>query len=254
MNSTTPLVDAAVNDTAFEDKNQPHTDWITADAGRKIEKKLNEAVEKIDDLKNKLAKWESELSSVMPPDFKDWHQNSRDEWPEVARGVIKSLREREEFAFSCLNEERNALLASRAREAQLRTALEWCSVAIERFVLPPTMHAGFCGPESGCDGICQENVAFAEGVSQIQKALTLPAPPVVPVGDVKPLVDALALDQPCSILTLLDECADALDHLFDHHGCDADGWEGWNDDRKTCRTMRGAIGNALSTFTAKHKL
>jgi hypothetical protein len=43
MNSTTPLVDAAVDDTAFEDKNQPHTDWITAHAGREIEEKMNEA-------------------------------------------------------------------------------------------------------------------------------------------------------------------------------------------------------------------
>lgn len=122
MNTTTPLVDAAVDDTALEDKNQPHTDWITADAGRKIEKKLNEAVEKIDDLKNKLAKWESELSSVMPPDFKDWHQNSRDEWPEVAKGVIKSLREREEFAYTSLNLKHDALKESHAREAQLRAA------------------------------------------------------------------------------------------------------------------------------------
>ena len=43
MSTTTPLVDAAVNDTAFEDKSQPHTDWITAYAAREIEEKLNKS-------------------------------------------------------------------------------------------------------------------------------------------------------------------------------------------------------------------
>ena len=47
-----------------------------------------------------LAKWESELSKVMPPDFKDWWQNSRDEWPEVARRTIEALKAREEEAWA----------------------------------------------------------------------------------------------------------------------------------------------------------
>jgi hypothetical protein len=45
----------------------------------------------------KLAKWESELSKVMPADFKDWWRNSRDEWPEVARMVIEGLRKNTEL-------------------------------------------------------------------------------------------------------------------------------------------------------------
>lgn len=43
--------------------------------------------------------WESELSAVMPPDFKDWFQNDKSEWPVVARQVIESLREREAFCM-----------------------------------------------------------------------------------------------------------------------------------------------------------
>jgi len=32
------------------------------------------------------------LSAVMPPDFKDWHQNSKQEWPQIAAEVIQNLR------------------------------------------------------------------------------------------------------------------------------------------------------------------
>lgn len=42
----------------------------------------------------RVADYESRLSSVMPPDFKDWHQNARSEWPVVAALVIENLRAR----------------------------------------------------------------------------------------------------------------------------------------------------------------
>lgn len=42
------------------------------------------------------------LSAVMPPDFKDWWQNSKDEWPEIAAAVIVNLRQREELAWEHL--------------------------------------------------------------------------------------------------------------------------------------------------------
>ena len=48
-------------------------------------------------LKNRiklLEEYETRLSAVMPIDFKDWHQNSKAEWPEVAASVISSQRER----------------------------------------------------------------------------------------------------------------------------------------------------------------
>lgn len=43
------------------------------------------------------------LSAVMPPDFKDWHQNSKEEWPEIAAAVITNLRQREELAWEQVN-------------------------------------------------------------------------------------------------------------------------------------------------------
>ena len=40
-------------------------------------------------LERELAQWQAELSKVMPPDFKDWWENSKAEWPLVARLVIE---------------------------------------------------------------------------------------------------------------------------------------------------------------------
>ena len=44
-----------------------------------------------------LSKWESEVSKEMPPDFKDWWQNSKAEWPTVARLVLENRRKEVEF-------------------------------------------------------------------------------------------------------------------------------------------------------------
>lgn len=46
---------------------------------------------------DRLSAYDRELSAVMPADFKDWWQNSPDEWPIVARRVIEGLRERAEW-------------------------------------------------------------------------------------------------------------------------------------------------------------
>lgn len=150
MNSTTPLVDAAVNDTAFEDKNQPHTDWITAHAAREIEEKMNEAVAKGESITHQL-------------------------------GV----------AMMSLHE-------SHAREAQLR--------AIVSELIPTA-----------------RTMALQQKATQ---ALAIPAPPVVPVEDVKPLIKALA---------------DVIDLA-----------KFWGHDRYSNDLERAKI--SLSTFTAKHKI
>ena len=52
----------------------------------------------------RLHRYDKELSSVMPPDFKDWHQNSKEEWPELAAWVIKNLRERIEEAYKIIED------------------------------------------------------------------------------------------------------------------------------------------------------
>jgi len=67
----------------------------------------------------KLAKWESELSKVMPADFKDWWQNSRDEWPEVASMVIEGLRKQVEMTDK----------AADARVKELESALRLRPIA-----------------------------------------------------------------------------------------------------------------------------
>lgn len=96
---------------------------------------------------------------------------------------------------------------SHAREAQLRAALD----------APPhdTQHV--------------ECVCYSKNPTQVQvgyicnkcKALTLPAPPVVPVEDVKPLVEAL---------------------------------QRFTNPTDEGPTLHSIISNALSTFTAKHKI
>lgn len=170
MNSTTPLVDAAVDDTALEDKNQPHTDWITAYAGREIEAKMNEA-------RRELAHARDMLTVA--------NETS------AAADRIRIGLERE------LNE-------SHAREAQLRAALK---DATDNCLWRSDSPTPLSEEES------------ARIYWKAMNALELPAPPVVPFEDVKPLVEALTW--------AIREAKGRLPDWFH---------------------------SALSTFTAKHKL
>lgn len=43
--------------------------------------------------------WVNAIAPLMPADFKDWHENSPKEWPEVTAAVIKGLRKREALAW-----------------------------------------------------------------------------------------------------------------------------------------------------------
>jgi hypothetical protein len=63
--SDTPLTDEAVNDTALEDKNQPHTDWVTAHSCRLIERRLNTANDVIFRLKNEIER--TRFFLITPP-------------------------------------------------------------------------------------------------------------------------------------------------------------------------------------------
>ncbi|MCU0909769.1 MAG: hypothetical protein MUE98_00045 [Rhodobacteraceae bacterium] len=60
--------------------------------------------------------YRAELSAVMPADFADWHENNSQEWPQVAAGVIRSLREREQLGWAAAEE-------ANAEIARLRAAL-----------------------------------------------------------------------------------------------------------------------------------
>ena len=66
-----------------------------------------------------LVAWETELSKVMPADYKDWWQNSKEEWPMVARMSIEGLRKREQLAWDMLDEELRAQDLEMIKKRQL---------------------------------------------------------------------------------------------------------------------------------------
>jgi len=90
-------------------------------------------------LRAQVADYETRLSAVMPSDFKDWHQNSKAEWPEVAAWVIETLREQRDEMCKELGELPEAQADTLAECKRLRkerdTAIEmlaeWC-VAVDQ--------------------------------------------------------------------------------------------------------------------------
>jgi hypothetical protein len=81
--SDTPRTDRAE---AFDDDGRV----VCASFARTLERELAEA--------NKLvAAYETEISKEMPPDFKDWWENDKSEWPLVARLVLENRRNRNEL-------------------------------------------------------------------------------------------------------------------------------------------------------------
>ena len=73
----TPRTDA-IADRFPQPGQPPGIEWpeiVPADTARELERELTA--------------WHTELSKVMPPDFKDWWENSKAEWPLVARLVIE---------------------------------------------------------------------------------------------------------------------------------------------------------------------
>jgi len=53
----------------------------------------------------RLKLYDEKLSAVIPLDFKDWHQNSKDERPEVARWVIENLRKDREWCYEVMDKQ-----------------------------------------------------------------------------------------------------------------------------------------------------
>ena len=81
----------------------------------------------------RVADYEERLSAVMPSDFKDWNQNARSEWPEVAARVIQSLVEREHFANGTAELAMHHRDIAEQRVAELEAALEELYEAASRF-------------------------------------------------------------------------------------------------------------------------
>ncbi len=53
----------------------------------------------------RLQAYDEELSKVMPKDYKDWWQNSKDEWPLVARLVIEDLEKDREWCYEVMDKQ-----------------------------------------------------------------------------------------------------------------------------------------------------
>jgi hypothetical protein len=81
-------------------REEPDITWYTEQYD--LCKKRIEDLEAIKSELARLQRYDEELSSVMPKDYKDWWQNSPEEWPLVAKYSIESLREREELAWKHL--------------------------------------------------------------------------------------------------------------------------------------------------------
>lgn len=71
------------------------------------------------DMAERCADYDKRIGEAMPADFKDWHDNLPREWPEVAAGTIKRLRERLEQA------EAKAETYDRLRQSQ---CAQWSSI------------------------------------------------------------------------------------------------------------------------------
>ncbi len=74
--------------------------WLAYTLAKELRRKQDE----INILAQTLRKWEDELSTEMPPEFKDWWQNDRAEWPMVATALIRSLKADNERAWKTVLE------------------------------------------------------------------------------------------------------------------------------------------------------
>jgi hypothetical protein len=69
-----------------------------------LAKELRRKQDEINILNQKLIAWEDELSTEMPPEFKDWWQNDRAERPLLATALIQSLKADNERAWKTVLE------------------------------------------------------------------------------------------------------------------------------------------------------
>lgn len=89
---------------------------VYAKSAQDVERKLTEMGQRIEDLESATPtqaeamvaaernRWRAAIAPEIPADMKDWHENSPDEWPEVAAAVLRSRREDAEMAWGMLAE------------------------------------------------------------------------------------------------------------------------------------------------------
>lgn len=108
---TTPKTDAVDQYLRSRQSYEKTDHQVWREHGELLEKQLNEAQDLI-------RAYETHLGSVMPPDFKSWHENSRTEWPLVAKLVIEGLRSQLEMVDRCV-EEQSRIIESRTHDPKL---------------------------------------------------------------------------------------------------------------------------------------
>lgn len=89
-----------------------------------------------DKAEKRLADYDARLTAVMAPDFKCWHQNSRDEWPEVAAWVINNLRQQieveKERADKAVQDLEDYRSATPAQQMAATAFADWQEVTKQR--------------------------------------------------------------------------------------------------------------------------
>jgi cell division protein FtsL len=53
----------------------------------------------------RLQAYDDEISKEMPPDFKDWWENSKDEWPLITRLVLEARRGQIDDLYSIIDKQ-----------------------------------------------------------------------------------------------------------------------------------------------------
>lgn len=75
-------------------------------------------------MERELVSWQTELSKVMPADFKDWWENSKAEWPLIARLAIEAKNRSTMFDAAAYAELERTLAAERELADRLAECLE----------------------------------------------------------------------------------------------------------------------------------
>lgn len=78
----------------------PRTHWRGCETAHDVclIAKLAAELTELRSVVKRLERYDQMLTEAMPEDYKDWHQNSREEWPLIASLTIKNLRNQNDWA------------------------------------------------------------------------------------------------------------------------------------------------------------
>ena len=76
----------------------------------------------------RLRRYDEEISKEMPKDYKDWWENSKEEYPEVARLVLEGRRENLEWCYNVIDKQTEKIkeLEEKIKDLkELNERLDW---------------------------------------------------------------------------------------------------------------------------------